>query len=355
MMQQKLGHRRGESEGSTSVMQRGRPPKRRADSNSSPMKQPISRRSPSVEEQQAFATLPPGIKIRDAYSSLSPTEFDVIRKQAVGQASRFEVLHSKDVDALSRELRGLDERCEYLRKTHRSLRAGRRNLHDRICTYLRSPRVAKFSYESILKQEEALSELDSSIDDWVTKLEEAENRRTRIRQKLLEHVAAALMMQPPSPTRQVNSQLKSLIRAVTGESTPPRSPTKRVGSPVFEMERVVEEVSVVSPEPVQRERLASTQSIRIYADSDVFALLDDVEQELIRMGEMGESDISGKEKTEKKEAAKVAVSDDKEFTLSAATYELPARTYTPPISHKGTPPPPYSMKNDSSSNVSVRN
>ncbi len=111
--------------------------------------------------------------------------------QALQQAARFEVLRREDVDNLSRELRSLDERTEYLRRTYTSLRAGRRNLHTRICQYLRSPRVAKFSHDSMLRQEEALAELDTSIDDWVTKLEQAENRRTRVRQKLLEHVAAA--------------------------------------------------------------------------------------------------------------------------------------------------------------------
>lgn len=337
---QNRGHRRGESEGSASIIHRGRPPKRRADTNPSSTNKPF-KRSPSLEEQEAFATLPAGIRIADASSALSPTEFDGLRKQAIGQAQRFEVLHSKDVDALSRELRGLDERCDYLRKTHRSLRSGRRNLHERICSYLRSPRVAKFSYESILKQEEALSELDASIDDWVTKLEEAENRRTRIRQKLLEHVAAALMMEPSSPARH-NSQLTSVIRAVSGENTPPRSPTKRMGSPVFEMERVVEEVSCVSPEPIQRERMMSTQSIKIYADSDVFALLDDVEQELSRMGEQGEGENKIEEpevkettpdKLEECRNDTVIVEDDV-FILHNATYELPARTYTPPVPHK---------------------
>src|SRR4051812_43533868 len=96
------------------------------------------------------------------------------------------------------ELRLLDERTEYLRHTHTSLRSGRRNLHSRICQYLRSPRTAKFSHESILKQEEALAELDTSIDEWTTKLEHAENRRIRVRQKLLEHVAAAVTLGAPT-------------------------------------------------------------------------------------------------------------------------------------------------------------
>lgn len=119
-----------------------------------------------------------------------------------------------------KELRALDERCEYLRKTHRSLRSGRRNLHERICTYLRSPRVAQFSQESLLKQEEALSELDQSIDDWVSKLEQAENRRTRVRQKLLEHVAAALTL----------DTFKTMNVRSGGDNTPPRSPTKASNS-----------------------------------------------------------------------------------------------------------------------------
>lgn len=323
---QHLGHRRGESEGSNSVMNRGRPPRRRGDTNPSPMKAIPQRRSPSVEEQHAFATLPSGVQSKDAHALLSPIEFNTLRKQALGQANRFEVLHSKDVEALSRELRGLDERCDYLRKTHRSLRSGRRNLHERICSYLRSPRVAKFSHESILKQEEALSELDTSIDDWVTKLEQAENRRTRIRQKLLEHVAAALIMQPASPTPN-NNPLASISRSMNnGENTPPRSPIKREAS---SPQRVVEEVRVASPETTSRKgrEIQSCHSIHVYADSDVYALLADVESEITRMGDLDEPE------PEKKKG----VNDDLSvtYTLSAATYEsLPARTYTPPIPHR---------------------
>ncbi len=49
----------------------------------------------------------------------------------------------------------------------------------------------------MLEQEEALAKLDASIDDWATKLEQAENRRTSVRQKLLEHVAAASILLVP--------------------------------------------------------------------------------------------------------------------------------------------------------------
>lgn len=136
--------------------------------------------------------------------------------------------------------------------------------------------MARFSHESILKQEEALSELDTSIDDWVSKLEQAENRRTRVRQKLLEHVAGALLLNPQSPSATCtagspNSERKSLAEM----NTPPRSPTKSQ-SP----QRLAAPVQVSSPEPMARR---DVESIRIYADSDISALLKDVEEEISRM------------------------------------------------------------------------
>ncbi|TVY29226.1 hypothetical protein LHYA1_G002931 [Lachnellula hyalina] len=285
-----MGHRRGESE--ASIMDRGRPKKRE---DGSPLKRKLSKRSASIE-QQAFELLPSGHRPTDILSALPASEIETIRKQAMGQASRFEVLNSKDVESLSRELRGLDERCEYLRKTHRSLRSGRRNLHERICTYLRSPRVARFSHESMLKQEEALSELDTSIDDWVSKLEQADNRRTRVRQKLLEHVAAALIMQSEQPQQQ---QAETQVSAVVanGENTPPRSPVK-MHSP----ERLAEEVGVSSPESICSRR-GDVESIRIYADSDVYALLADVEEEINRMGDQVESDKKEQQQQQQQENA----------------------------------------------------
>ncbi|PVH80517.1 hypothetical protein DL98DRAFT_571819 [Cadophora sp. DSE1049] len=311
------GHRRHESESSASIMDRGRP-KKRSPSEGSPIKRSNSKRSPSIptsacnppsqtqpqssetnsprdrsEEQRAFEHLPTGHTATTAHTHLPTSEITTLRKQAIGQASRFQVLCTKDVDALSRELRALDERCEYLRKTHRSLRSGRRNLHERICTYLRSPRVARFSHESMLRQEEALSELDTSIDDWVSKLEQAENRRTRVRQKLLEHVAAALLMSPaPSPTSDEALSLllgggENVKAHVTSQAqapnTPPRSPTK--SSSPERLERVVEEVKVSSPEAPLRMSRRCVESIRIYADSDISALMADVEDEIKRMGE----------------------------------------------------------------------
>lgn len=148
------------------------------------------------KEQQAFEHLPSGIRASEVSRYLSYTELQGLKDQAIVHVLRFKVLSQNDVNALSQELSALDERCEYLRKTHRSLRSGRRNLSDRITTYLISPGNARFTHESIRKQEEALGELDSSVDDWVSKVYTAKSRRTRVRQKLMEHMAAVLVARP---------------------------------------------------------------------------------------------------------------------------------------------------------------
>ncbi|KAJ2901215.1 hypothetical protein MKZ38_002121 [Zalerion maritima] len=305
------GHRRQGSE-TGSIMDRGRPRKRSDSSNNNGplLKRSGSKRSRSAE-RRAFEQLPKGWKGTEAINMLSPTEVTAIHKQALGQASRFEVLRKDDVDNLSRELRHLDERTEYLRRTYTSLRAGRRNLHGRICQYLRSPRTAKFSQESILKQEEALAELDTSIDDWVNKLEQAENRRTRVRQKLLEHVAAAAIL-PLSINENVAGVSQSLHLAMGIPSptlnmnagniaTPPRSPTKgglespkpstssspqrvvaQVPSTIVE-QPLVEEAAALSTVIQSDAKRADVESIRVYAGSEVYALLQDVENEITKM------------------------------------------------------------------------
>lgn len=78
-------------------MDRGRPKKRM---DGSPIKRKPSIRS--TEEQKAFETLPQGFKATEANASLPSDEIEILRKQAISQASRFEVLNSKDVDILSR-------------------------------------------------------------------------------------------------------------------------------------------------------------------------------------------------------------------------------------------------------------
>jgi hypothetical protein len=164
----------------------------------------------------------------------------------------------------------------------------------------------------MLKQEEALAELDASIDDWVTKLEQAENRRTRVRQKLLEHVAAAAMMPTAADVAGASESLQHAMGVRTHNpasdiSTPPRSPTKispplHAQSPSPSPQRVVARVpSVIDEVPGEessvtglglntngaKDQRTSTlqrmESIRIYADSEVYALLADVENEFTKL------------------------------------------------------------------------
>ncbi|KAH7149436.1 Up-regulated during septation-domain-containing protein [Dactylonectria estremocensis] len=312
------GHRRGGSE-SSGIMDRGRP-RKRSDlrTNNGPIIQRTEpKRSQSTVEQTsrtAFERLPQGVPLPDAVDRLEPSELVMLQKQAVAQAEGFEILKPADFELLSRELRHLDERTEYLRRTYNSLRIGRRNLHSRICQYLRSPRVVKFSHESMLRQEEALAELDASIDDWVNKLDQAENRRMLIRQKLLEHVAAAaaLPIAGPPASPQSSQQTISMSPPIGIEniSTPPRSPSKQsftpsraqskspspqrsgkfVPSTILE-QPLVEEAASMDPE----ERVMSgssfkredVESIRVYAGDDVYALLADVENEISKMSTNG--------------------------------------------------------------------
>lgn len=111
--------------------------------------------------------------------------------------------------------------------------------------------MTNFSRESILKHEEALAEIDDSIDDWIRKSEQAENRRMRVRQKLLEHVAAALTLQPKGTTGSLNRP---------EEQTPPESPE--------------------NDEPFCSNGRRDVQSIKIFADAGVTALLAEIEREI---------------------------------------------------------------------------
>ncbi|KAJ4991116.1 hypothetical protein SVAN01_03466 [Stagonosporopsis vannaccii] len=255
-------HNRNMSE--SSIMDRGRPTQRTA-------KRSHSRTcSESVGQAADNWTLPRGMRVPEASSRMSNVDQQSLHKQAYEQAGNFEVLNKGDVASLSRvsassilffeglltsvqELRALDERCDYLRKTYKSLRAGRQKLHSRMISYLKRGETNIFSRESLLKQEEALAELDNSIDEFIAKLEQSENRRLRLRQKLLEHVAAALVLNPT-------------LRGDAAETTPPRSPVKAENS------------------PSQTER-KDTESIKIYADGHVLNLFSDIEKAIGQMCE----------------------------------------------------------------------
>ncbi|KAI9760247.1 MAG: hypothetical protein M4579_001760 [Chaenotheca gracillima] len=295
------------------IMERGRPTvKREGDVGVKRQESTTTKRAPSADEI-AFKALPLGMRPGEASSKLPESDLESLQQQAIGQATQFEVLGMKDVDNLSIELRGLDERCEYLRRTHSSLRAGRQGLHARMVTYLTSPRLAQhFSRENILKQEEALAELDASIDEWVTKLEQAENRRTRVRQKLLEHVAGALMTRRPEPlsaciccsptagslaycsgehNASAQGSKVAMIRTMRNkEDTPPISPGKTFPSspstppPRSSSSSMTASSATTVPasavEQQETNRRHEVESIKIYADSNVYSLFSDVEQEI---------------------------------------------------------------------------
>lgn len=237
-----------------SIMERGRPTRKRSDQN---IRKPTSSPKHTIEkEEYDFATLPTGLRPLEACVVLPPNEREKLARQACSQAERFEVLASSQVSSLSTELRNLDERCEYLRKNYKSLRQGRQKLHNRLLLYLKSDLT--FSKGRLLKQEEALEELDHAIDEWATKLDRAENRRLRVRQKLLEHVAAAMMLK----VNTVHHTAPSI------ELTPPGS---REGS--FEQDRS------------ESKHRSGVESIKIYADTQVLNLFSDIEQAIGRMCE----------------------------------------------------------------------
>lgn len=126
--------------------------------------------------------------------------------------------------------------------------------------YLKSNSLT-FSKERLLKQQEALIELDASIDDWDTKLERAENRRLRLRQKLLEHVAASMTLS--TLTKAVHSQNQHL-------ATPPRSPLRTASANS-------------SPGSIRSTDRKDVESIKIYADS--ISLYNDIEMAVNKMCE----------------------------------------------------------------------
>ncbi|KAF2749016.1 hypothetical protein M011DRAFT_399286 [Sporormia fimetaria CBS 119925] len=234
----------------TSIMDRGRPVRRGSK----------RQRSRTCSETNNLETpahdpwkLPQGMRVQEASMRMSATDKETLHKQARDQTEKFEVLQKRDVASMSRELRALDERCDYLRRTYKSLRAGRQKLHSRMISYLKRGETVIFSRESLLKQEEALAELDISIDEFILKLEQAENRRLRLRQKLLEHVAAAVLLSPTS------------FRPEPEVSTPPRSPVK-----------------AESPSRMERREV---ESIKIYADGHVLNLFSDIEQAIGKMCE----------------------------------------------------------------------
>ncbi|KAJ6260273.1 hypothetical protein Dda_4497 [Drechslerella dactyloides] len=146
----------------------------------------------------ANRTMPRGMRPVDVVKTLQVPVIESLQTAARKTCEKFAVLSPAEVDALTAELASLEERCEYLRRTHQSLRSGKKALHMKMLQHLRSDRSSSFSRETLLKQQEALADLDGSIDDWEAKMERAETRRAQVHRKLLEHVAAALSISNPT-------------------------------------------------------------------------------------------------------------------------------------------------------------
>ena len=238
------GHQRAESE--ASILNRARP-MRRGDMT---LQRGLSRNM-MLQEPVNLPTneLPQGMLSGMANEKLTACEIRRLKHLAELNIRDFRVLNETEVSSMTKELRQLDERCQYLQIFHASLREGKCDLHDRIVGVLKSPRTATFSREHLIKQEEALLDLDISINEWLMKLNAAESRRQKVQRKLLEHTAAIIHMTGPS----------SPCDGVSGnQQTPPRSPQR------------------IDFSPERR----GVESIRVYADSGVASLLASIEQEI---------------------------------------------------------------------------
>jgi hypothetical protein len=132
-----------------------------------------SRGTHHKRKKSSISSSPPHHRVRpsETNTQLPQTEIALLQRKAMRQTEKFNVLSLNDVEQLSYELLQLDARCDYLRQTRASLRQGRRTLHTRMITYLRNARPGAFSQDNLLKQEEALADLDNAIEDWENKLE----------------------------------------------------------------------------------------------------------------------------------------------------------------------------------------
>lgn len=95
-------HRRGASESSSSIMDRGRP-RKRTDTRQKHGSQ-LKKRDASEQDsdEQVFEELPSGALPKEVLAKMEMEEINVIQKQAYRQAERFEVLRAEEVECLSK-------------------------------------------------------------------------------------------------------------------------------------------------------------------------------------------------------------------------------------------------------------
>lgn len=110
-------------------------------------------------------------------------------------------------------------------------------------------------------------QLDRSIDEWVAKLEQVDNRRTRVRQMLLEHIAASLIL---SATYDTQSSKKEDVPAIQNEAD-------------IEVETLDIEFNDVAS--VARESIKIYADYGVYGDGDMADLLADIERQMETMND----------------------------------------------------------------------
>ncbi|KAI7968769.1 hypothetical protein EIK77_000844, partial [Talaromyces pinophilus] len=188
-------------------------------------------------EKIKFSQLPVGFTLPDAKSQFNSSDVEKLRNQAKTQAEKFKVLQYHEVKSLSK------------------------------VTHLRSSRSASNSRENILGQEEALIQLDKSIDEWITKLEQVDNRRTRVRQMLLEHIAASLIL----------------------SATYDNQGAKQEDAPAIQNEVDVEvdalDIEFNDVASVARESIKIYADYGVYGDGDMADLLADIERQMETMND----------------------------------------------------------------------
>lgn len=110
-------------------------------------------------------------------------------------------------------------------------------------------------------------QLDKSIDEWITKLEQVDNRRTRVRQMLLEHIAASLIL---SATYDTQGSSQEEIPAIPND----------VDAEVDALDIEFNDVASVA-----RESIKIYADYGVYGDGDMADLLADIERQMETMND----------------------------------------------------------------------
>ena len=142
-------------------------------------------------------------------------------------------------------------------------------MHSRMIAYVELAETSHISRESILRQEEALMQLDSRVDAWIARLKRTETRRTELRQKLMEHITAIL-------TVESQDDGESIYENVAEKRAPPRYPPPSGPLPPRPKD----------PRRARGREKTESQATTVYDDPGVASLLNDIDHELGSIGDM---------------------------------------------------------------------